>query len=165
MSGLSALSTSNYFFPPVNTGASECSNKLNDIVSQAYQHLQEPVSRLLNISDLIFELIESATDCSKENWDGYGALPIRHSAFLDSFEFITSMPSWMPHPEVVPESSGDIGFQWDIGSKKKFAVSFRGDNTISYAGLLGATSVISGKEVYCGSIPKVIIESIKRILD
>lgn len=166
MSALAILDDNNYFpVPSLNTGASECSDKLNKVVAKAYRHIRTPLSRSLSIADLVPELFEVVEDCSDVNWDGYDALPIRLAAFKDSLSFMMSMPSWMPHPEVVPENSGDIGFQWNLGSKKKFAVSFRGDNTVSYAGLLGASSVISGKEIYSGSIPKVINESLRRIVD
>lgn len=153
-----------YLLPPRNTGASHCAEKLDDIVKEAYSHISKPVFRHANVGELYTELNDLLSECSNVNWDGYGAMPITTAALLDAVMFISSMPKWLPHPEIVPENTGDIGFQWDFGKRKKFAVSLRGNNSISYAGLLGAGSKISGKEGYNGVLPKTILDNIKRII-
>lgn len=164
MSALAINPYENFMKPPRNTGSSQCSEHINLIYSKALDHYHEPVSRRI-VDSLYAEVVGILEECRVRNWDGYGADPISPAAIRDAILFISSMPAWLPHPEIVAEPSGEIGFQWDFGKNRKFAASIKGNNTIIYAGLLGSGSKISGVEIYNDSIPKVISESIKRISD
>ena len=90
-------------------------------------------------AQLIQELHEVFNECSIENWDGYGALPIQEKAVLEAERFIAVMPAFMPDPEIAPEPSGDIGLQCSFGENRILTVSFEGRDIITYAAILGSS--------------------------
>jgi hypothetical protein len=112
---------------------------------------------------LFVELQNIFLECSKVNWDQYGANPISMDALSEAYWFVSSLPSWLPNPEVIPEPSGEIGLEWSFGKDKIFVITIKGNNSIAYAGLLGAGNRIRGIESYSEAIPQSIIESIRRI--
>lgn len=115
-------------------------------------------------AQLIQELHEVFNECSIEDWDGYGALPIQEQAVLEAERFIAVMPAFMPDPEIVPEPSGDIGFEWSFGENRILAVSFAGRNTIAYAAILGSSERTKcGTEKFNNSIPQEIFRGIEEI--
>lgn len=115
-------------------------------------------------TQLIQELHEVFNECSIENWDGYGALPIQEKALLEAERFITVIPAFMPDPEIVPEPSGDIGLQWSFGENRILTVSFEGRDIITYAAILGSSERTKcGKEKFNNSIPQVILKGIEEI--
>ena len=115
-------------------------------------------------AQLIQDLRETFRECSIEDWDGYGALPIQEQVVLEAERFIAVMPAFMPDPEIVPEPSGDIGFEWSFGENRILAVSFAGRNIITYAAILGSSERTKcGKEKFNNSIPQVILKGIEEI--
>ena len=115
-------------------------------------------------AQLIQDLRETIGECSIEDWDGYGALPIQEQAVLEAERFITFMPAFMPDPEIAPEPSGDIGLQWSFGENRILTVSFEGRDIITYAAILGSSERTKcGKEKFNNSIPQVILKGIEEI--
>ena len=113
-------------------------------------------------AQLIQDLRETFRECSIEDWDGYGALPIQEQAVLEAERFIAVMPAFMPDPEIAPEPSGDIGLQWSFGENRILAVSFAGRNIITYAAILGSSERTKcGKEKFNNSNPQVILKGIE----
>lgn len=102
-------------------------------------------------------------ECAMPDWDGYGAAPLSAAAYEEAIRFVDAMPSWLPVPDIGPEPSGDIGFEWNNGKDRIFAASVDGTNTITYAGILGKDNDTSGTEVFHDAIPLTIIQSIERI--
>ena len=115
-------------------------------------------------AQLIQELREIFSECSIENWDGYGALPIQEQAVLEAERFIAVMPAFMSDLEIVPEPGGDIGFQWSFGENRILTVSFAGTNIITYAAILGSSERTKcGKEKFNDSMPQEISQGIEEI--
>ncbi len=108
-------------------------------------------------------LNEVFEECSEEGWDGYDALPITEEAYFATIKLIKSLPvTAFPMPEVVPESSGEIGLEWYRRKRLVFTVSVSGSNEIIYAGLFG-TNKAHGTECFGDSLPLVILENLKRL--
>ena len=116
-----------------------------------------------NLQVALSELDEIYRECSKEDWDGYGALPVSQKAYYEAIRFLKAWPLSLPVPELEPEPEGDIGFEWNFGKNKVFATSVHGTNFITYAGLLGAGNKTHGTEAFDGAIPQEIINKILRI--
>lgn len=113
---------------------------------------------------LILELRETFSECSSENWDGCGALPLKEQAVLEAERFISVMPIFMPDPEIAPEPSGDIGFQWSFGENRIFAISLEGRNIVTYAAILGSSERTKcGREIFNDSMPQEVILGVEEI--
>jgi len=51
-----------------------------------------------------------------ENWDGYGALPIRPETAQNALDALKMLPDEIPMPDIVPNSNGTISFEWESPS-------------------------------------------------
>lgn len=147
-----------------NTVSSETSNELKSLVDSRFADMGSRSVTWERSSQLIQELREIFSECSTENWDGYGALPINEQAVLEAERFIAIMPLFMPDPEIAPEPSGDIGFQWSFGENRILAVSFEGRNIVTYAAILGSSERTKyGRELFNDSIPQEVVQGVEEI--
>ncbi len=149
-------------FQDRNTGSSGASKKLSKIVADTFTDLNK-ASTWDHHRQVFSALRETYLECQSENWDGYSALPINNSTYNDAIRFINALPSYLPSPNIVPEPTGDIGFEWDFGKDRIFVASVDGTNRVTYAGLIGKGNNTQGVETFNGSIPQTIVDQIKRI--
>jgi len=145
-----------------STGSSEASLGLQKLYEDTVVSLRKSVTwnYLGNVLDTLRETYQ---ECYEENWDGYNALPISQATYDEAVRFLNALPSWLPIPEIVPEPSGDIGFEWNFGKDRILAASVNGTNHITYAGLLGTGNKAHGTEVFDGSFPQILVDHISRI--
>ncbi len=116
------------------------------------------------LNEMQQELSELFVECSEKDWDGYDANPLTERAYLEARRFIQSLsfiPSF-PIPEIVPEPSGEIGFEWYKENRQVFIASVSGKNELVYAGLFGPNKV-HGTEYFGDSLPSIIIANLKRL--
>lgn len=129
-----------------------------DVASQRAQ--PDPWCRVPNA---IQSLNEAYAECSENNWDGYGSLPITAGAYEEALSLLKALPYDLPMPEIVPEPDGSIGLEWQHGPDRIFAVSVNGKGVIVYAGLIGKGVKAHGTEVFNDSLPEGVVGSIKRV--
>lgn len=140
-----------------------------DEVEKLKKYYRDIVSEFRNTEtfgrsdEVIQSLNEVFDECSEEGWDGYDAWPITKNAYIEAKRLIESLPlTSFPIPEVVPESSGEIGLEWYRGKRLVFTASVSGRNEIVYAGLFGANRA-HGTEYFGDLLPSVILENLKRL--
>ena len=114
-------------------------------------------------ADSIDAVIQTYQECCEENWDGYDALAVSPAVLFEAIRFICALPQRLPSPEIVPEPTGDIGFEWNYGKNLIFIASVSGTKLVDYAGLFGTGEETHGTEVFDGSIPPVLIGHISRV--
>jgi hypothetical protein len=110
-------------------------------------------------------LWEIYKECTSGNWDGYNAKPITLEAWLEAFSLIPLLPISLPLPEVIPEPTGEVVFEWYRDKHHVFVISVGGTNIIAYTGLFGKTSKTRGTEYYSDSLPSIIIANIQRLFE
>lgn len=141
-----------------NTGVSIAYESLRKQLLGVIEHTREMVDK-----QKTFSLVEEVyKECSEEDWDGYGAKPIKEEAYLQALELVDALPSSLPLPEVIPERSGDLALEWSKGRRAVLVISVSGETVIHYAGIFG-TSKIHGSEYLEDFLPQVIIENISRL--
>ena len=109
-------------------------------------------------------LSELRKQCSEKNWDGEGAEAILDAAFAEAEDFLYSIPSSLPMPEVLAEPTGAVAFEWYRGRGRVFVVSVNGSRSIEFAGLFGPGNEWHGKVNFEGTLPKVVIDFIRLLL-
>jgi hypothetical protein len=120
--------------------------------------------RVTDWRSLTREMIEQiAMECSRPNWDGYGAAPISGEAKAQAQRFVEVLPIDLPVPLVVPDPDGDISLSWDFGLDRVFTISVGATATLSYAGILGKGVRRHGQELFRGDVAQVLVESIREI--
>lgn len=138
------------------------SSTLKKLVAEIISHLRNtvtigrPLSETLNLLKSVFK------QCSVENWDGYGALPVTSGAYLEARSFIEQLPSWLPKPDILGGPDGEIILEWYRNSRRLFAISITGGNKLIFAGLFGPNSR-RGATYFGDSIPEEIINYIQKV--
>jgi len=103
-------------------------------------------------------------ECSSPNWDGYDAQPISNAAYFEAMKLISLLPEEYDNPEIIPEPTGEIAFEWYRGKRFVFVISVGGHSLISYAGLFGSSSKIHGSEYLGDTFPSTIAYNISKLL-
>jgi hypothetical protein len=135
--------------------------KYYDVIISEFRKA-ETLGRRLH--EVLQSLDEAFRECSEEDWDGYGSLPITEEVYLEAKKLIRSLPLayFMPMPEIVPEPDGSIGIEWSMGNRLIFVASVRGKNEIVYAGLFGMNRA-HGIEYFGDYLPPAIIANLRRM--
>lgn len=143
------------------SGASEEARQL-DIYRDRIIYLDNSITFGQSKREAVNSLNEISKECSKANWDRYGANAVSNDSVNEARHFVELMPSFFPRPQILPEPSGEIGFEWYKDKRLIFVVSFSGKGSISYAGIFGSNKV-HGTEYFSDCIPEVIYENIRRL--
>jgi len=143
-------------------GVSDDSETLQRSIEKVFRDATKSISEQ-RFDYLRRSLLECFVRCSKANWDGYNATPISESAFFEATKLLELLPSYLPLPDITPEPTGEIGLEWYKGSHFTFVASVRGNNVLSYAGLFGPGNETYGTENFTESLPRTIIENVRRL--
>ncbi|MBI4191520.1 MAG: hypothetical protein HY525_13405 [Betaproteobacteria bacterium] len=99
--------------------------------------------------------------CRLANWDHEGAEPISSEALTEAQALLLSIPSYMPLPEIFPEATGAIAFEWYRKPGYRYVITVSGKGTLEYAGLFGSGNDTSGESRLDGGFPKMIREHLR----
>lgn len=112
---------------------------------------------------LFNELQELSISADRENWDNLGSSPLDHETYQIAKRFILSLPSSVPPPELTVDRDGEVAFDW-IGKKGQLmSASLRKDGRLAFAYQISTRNRFSGVEDFNDSIPKGVIEGVKKI--
>jgi hypothetical protein len=153
------LDPSTFLTRPSGEGVDQDSSKvlmseLRKVMSNFWK--RETISRGNVLSEGWEALMDIYSECSRQNWDGYGAEPINPAAVEEALIVIDQLTSSITMPEIVPEPNGGIGFEWRQGSNRVLVVSVRGQLTIDFAAIFGS-SKMHGSMYFAGSLPSRVI--------
>lgn len=145
------------FRQPADHAVSTYSEQLRRLLRRVEEHLSLPLSagRERTLQE---RLVEVALATAVPDWDGYAANPIRWEAILDAQLFIRTLPRSVRMPDIVPEPSGELGFEWRDKSGSVFVVSVSGRSDLTYAGVLGGGKKVHGEEQFTEQLPATILE-------
>ena len=103
-------------------------------------------------------------ESNRPDWDGYGAKPVSPEACTEAVKFISNLPVTFPMPQVIAEPDGDLALEWYVKKSHLFVIGFSGKGSISYNGVFGQDTKIHGCEPLTDELPRVVCESIRRLL-
>lgn len=147
----------------VTNGFSSEHGIVHDLIQETLDNFRKANSISAPISDIKNELESIYSECSEPNWDGYGARAISRETIEIAEEFIESfMFLDLPTPDIIPEPSGDIGFEWMKPAKHSLILSIDRRGEITYVGFFGANRA-KGVERFTEGVPDVVIQLIKRL--
>ncbi|MGH8604027.1 MAG: hypothetical protein ACREXR_15025 [Gammaproteobacteria bacterium] len=146
---------------PVSHASSSESDTVRQEIEDAKRHSRAAASSLQSLAYTTLE--EVVTTYSRPDWDGYGARPISRAVQARARAFLDALPMWLPAPDIVPESDGEIAIEWDVEPNRIFSVSIGADGTLHYAGLLGDGVERLGVEKFDELVPAIIIQAIEEL--
>ena len=100
---------------------------------------------------------------SSPKWDGFGASPVGPRALAWAAEFLMSLPTYIPEPDISAHPDGDISFEWYRDPHHVFALSIDDRGIIHYSGIFGPKDT-RGTDHFSDQIPVEIARQIQRHL-
>lgn len=149
--------------PPKNLGVSDTARELLASVSAAFDGLREPISLGGELWDAVAALHDVASDCSESDWDGYGAEPVDVDAVDLTLDFLFSLPTTIPSPEISVDPDGMVALDWFKGERDMFSVRLSGSGEVFFAGKYGR-SRIHGSEPFLDVIPSALLDGLGRLI-
>jgi hypothetical protein len=110
------------------------------------------------------QLCEIAERCHVKNWDGYEAEAVPRDVILQAFRFSRSLPSYLAPPEILPETDGEIEFEWYGGKQRLVSVSVGEAGTLTYVARFGSAGKMYGTESFQTKVPPIILTAIQRVM-
>lgn len=113
--------------------------------------------------EALADLVAIRKECSRPDWDGYGAKAILNGTVWSAYRFLEALPPGFPAPSVGAESDGDITLEWHRSPRRTISVSVSSDDTLHYSALLGPNKQY-GTEIFFGEAPRTILDLARRVL-
>lgn len=154
-----------FWLRPSDAGFDEnSSGRIAKDIYEAIDQLRKSVTITFGrpLDEMRDSLNELFIECSRADWDSYGAVAISEDAYEEAKKIIALLPSSIPMPEILAEPTGDIGFEWHKGKGQVFAFSVRGKHLIIFAGII-AGNKIHGSEYFEDTIPLMIRQYLRRL--
>lgn len=148
--------------PSISPGSGSVSEKVESYFAETKTLALAAASTLQSRAAAVLARLQK--ECSVKGWDGYEARPITSRTIARAQVFIDGLPCWMPSPEIVPESDGEIAIEWDLGPNEIFSISIGELTPIHFAGLFGKNKERHGVEPFESSIPEEILSYINKLL-
>jgi hypothetical protein len=113
---------------------------------------------------ILAELQKNYDSCKEDGWDGLDAYSISEKTFKCATDLVINLPLGIKAPDIIPETDGDITFEWSTDNKNFISVSVGDDNVIFYNALIKSIA-FNGTLKFTGLWPVSVIDIIKSLLD
>lgn len=147
-----------------SVGSSGESETLWASLREAQNHILVPIVVGERLRGVLQDLDEIKEGCSHDDWDGYGAKSITTGAQSEAEKFLCLLPPTLPMPQISPESSGGIAFEWHKDKTHAFVVAFSGRGNIVFAGVNGVDNRLRGTVYFGDFVPTFLVENIRQVL-
>jgi hypothetical protein len=148
------------FIPTLATGTTGFSKEADFIKKENKNNLSQlHKSFALGLGGVFIELDNVQNECSVENWDGYGALPINKTSANNTEELLNALPIGLTAPSIGAEPDGTITVGWYNSPQKALSISISPENDLHYAAIIGLRRIY-GTEPFFGTLPRAIHELI-----
>jgi hypothetical protein len=137
-------------------GSSDAAARLVNIHKEIIVAQERTATGYTRFTEPFAALDEIARTCSVANWDNDGAVPISQAAILEAKSLLVSLPSTVDIPEIYPEGTGSIVFEWNKSRNYRYVAAISGKGKIEFAGLFGIGNGQYGELRIEGGIPKAM---------
>lgn len=158
-----AIGSSGGFFNRTPNSGHPTAAGLDRFLRNAFDHYERPIT--LDPRERAFQVLREIFYARRQtNWDGYRALPLTEEAYTEARYFLQLYPDDLILPEVSADPRGGFSFEWHRGQNWIFTLTVKGTGVIIYAGLMGEDNRAYGTQKFNDSIPKIILQNIRRVL-
>ena len=128
------------------------------------QQRRKSISFVEKKREAMLELLETYEECKDEDWDGFGAAPIKRDAYRNACQFIEALPDEVDMPEMDAEPDGHLTFGWHRARRHTLSVSVSSDGHrhLYWSALLGPRKR-NGSESFQNRIPSELLRLILTI--
>lgn len=114
-------------------------------------------------SSLFHQIIDARATAEQDDWDGDGAVAVSASAVGAAIAISTALPQNLPMPEVQPENTGEITFEWRKDSTHIAVLAVDGQ-FVRWSALAGSGAPRSGAQPYKNLLPAAALDVIREVL-
>ncbi|MBI2803295.1 MAG: hypothetical protein HYX63_24010 [Gammaproteobacteria bacterium] len=118
-----------------------------------------------NKATAISQVWALAQECSVEDWDGNGSLPIKPVSVHRAIALIRALPADMPLPEFAPDPDGAISLDWIRSRSRLFSLSVGDSDRLAYAWLDGSDSGHGVARFDGEALPLRVLQGIASIME
>ena len=141
--------------------AREASKEIRDAVEDLTSEKlfsSDPFQRLL------WEMASLEVECASDDWDGYGAAALNSDAIEQAIQLVQGLPAAFRSPILSVHPDGEASLTWRNSRGGDFSISVGPTGRLSYAGIFGPDSLVSGRETFADGLPAAILDNLRRIL-
>lgn len=109
------------------------------------------------------ELAALASECSEDDWDGYGAIAVNPQALQLAHDIIRSLPDDVTMPTFSIEPDGCVSLDWMPSRTRTFTLSAGKSDRLPYAWIDGTDRGHAVARWVNGYLPPRILQEINRI--
>ena len=150
------------FFDRTPNSGRETAAWVDRILNSARVHYELPIT--LDPRERAFRMLKDIFDShGQPDWDGYGALPNTHDAYLEASRLLRVLPNDILVSEISADPRGTISFEWYKGPNWVFTLTAKGNGLLVYAGLMGKDNRAYGTQKFRDSISKIILQHIRQL--
>lgn len=111
-------------------------------------------------AELFARIAEARATADHDDWDGEGSSALTARAVSQAIELLVALPSFLPAPDIAPESTGEITFEWSRDRHHVAILSVDGER-IRWSAIAGQSRT-SGSEVFCKTVPGAALLAIEQ---
>jgi hypothetical protein len=163
MSALARYAAGPMAFGSAYPGVSVDAQRIYDMLGRVAQHWVGSATGQICFAEPLMALNQIYQRCQASNWDGEGADPILLETVLEAHKLFSLLPSSVPTPELLPESTGAIAFEWYRGRNRVYVISVCGRKSIEFAGLYGLGNEVHGKVNFEDCLPVAIQDHLQEL--
>lgn len=142
-------------------GVSEAAEIIQEVVRKVLDSFVSSATGQRRLGDPFGALEAIYEECAALNWDGEGALPVSTATFEEAGNLLLTLPTTVPVPELFPERSGRIAFEWYKRPDYIYVLSTGGTKELEFAALFGQGYEIHGKCPFSDALPSMILQHLR----
>jgi len=112
---------------------------------------------------LFHDIVNARASADRDDWDGEGSPPISEGTVVAAIQLLYALPEDLPPPEVAPESTAEISFEW-YRDRRHVAVLSVDDTYIRWSAITGTDSIVSGSEPFTRTVPGPALDAIRAVV-
>lgn len=144
-------------------GISESAVAIGDIARRIRRGQQNTSEASITLHHTLTQIDELERDCGLPNWGGENENALSGVIVSQAKAFLNELPTIYQSPEVLPEPSGALAFEWRSGAFRSVIVSFVGNHRVEYSALNGRSKASYGYCAFHGIIPLEIVRLIREV--
>jgi hypothetical protein len=142
-------------------GVSDTATELQQKRRAAFADNSVTIGHRYNL--LFHHIVEARATADRDDWDGEGAAAISSFAVDAAIALSTALPQNLPVPDVQPETTGEITFEWRKDSTHIAVLAVDGQY-VRWSALAGPDAPRSGAQRYEKMIPGAALDVIREVL-
>jgi len=143
-------------------GVSDDALRLRQGWETLYQTFVNSVALGSQYHRLRLDLDAIAVEAGTSGWDGYGAKAISPDALSFARRLARMLPATPLAPDVSVDPDGEVSFDWDAGSRRRFSLSVNPSGAMRYASITGSSENF-GLEPWRDGIPEAIVRGLQKL--